>query len=159
MLIPAAVLGCHGTLLICPLIIILLSHTPPAAAIEVKFPHQGFIPGLRNEKRARRGEGLWALFPPAARAFLASRRQACVGRFPYMARRTASVTNNTKHTCHVKYQQDTRSPYAHTDSEMTPLLPKTSNENRTFSRKKRKSEIIVASTPAREKQNNSVPPN
>lgn len=109
MLIPAAVLGCHGTLLICPLIIILPSHTPPAAAIEVKFPHQGFIPGLRNEKARGRLEDSGPCRPRSYGRFwrAVGRRVWAVSRIWHAEPPALPIIPNTRL---VKYQLDLPSP-------------------------------------------------
>lgn len=109
MLIPAVVLGCHGTLLICPLIIILPSHTPPAAAIEVKFPHQGFIPGLRNEKARGRLEDSGPCRPRSYGRFwrAVGRRVWAVSRIWHAEPPALPIIPNTRL---VKYQLDLPSP-------------------------------------------------
>lgn len=124
MLIPAAVLGCHGTLLICPLIIILPSHTPPAAAIEVKFPHQGFIPGLRNEKARGRLEESGPCRPRSYGRFwqAVSRRVWAVSRIWHAEPPALPIIPNTRL---VKYQLDLPSPLRthryQTKKRITPL--------------------------------------
>lgn len=80
-----------------------------------QIPTSGIHTWPQERKSARPVRGIWSLSPSVIRALLASRRQACVGRFPYMARRTSSVTNNTKHA---PCQIPTRSTFTTTHAQI-----------------------------------------
>lgn len=137
-----------------------------------QIPTSGIHTWPQERKSARPVRGIWSLSPSVIRALLASRRQACVGRFPYMARRTSSVTNNTKHA---PCQIPTRSTFTTTHAQIpnkkriTPL-PILSLNFKTqkhpqnlpplLGKQKREEEgICVTSVPGEEKQNKSGPPN